>query len=125
MRRCSAAPNSARRRSLCSNRRRSRTRNTRRLLGEYGRALADNGRLQQALEVLSRAHTPDLPDWRILNAQGAIHDQLGNYKEARRYYQTALKIVPDEPSVLSNQGISYILSKDLTQAETILAPRGR
>jgi Flp pilus assembly protein TadD len=90
------------------------------LLGEYGRALADNGRLQQALEVLSRAHTPDLPDWRILNAQGAIHDQLGNYKEARRYYQTALKIMPDEPSILSNQGISYILSKDLTQAETIL-----
>lgn len=90
------------------------------LLGEYGRALADNGRLQQALEVLSRAHTPDLPDWRILNAQGAIHDQLGNFKEARRYYQTALKIVPEEPSVLSNQGLSYILSKNLAQAESIL-----
>jgi Flp pilus assembly protein TadD len=90
------------------------------LLGEYGRALADNGRLQQGLDVLSRAHTPDQPDWRILNAQGAIHDQLGNFKEARRYYQTALKIVPDEPSVLSNQGLSHILSKDLAQAESIL-----
>jgi Flp pilus assembly protein TadD len=90
------------------------------LLGEYGRALADNGRLQQALDVLSRAHTPDLPDWRVLNAQGAIHDQLGNFKEARRYYQTALKIVPNEASVLSNQGLSYILSKDLVQAESIL-----
>ncbi len=42
------------------------------LAGEYGRALAETGRLQQALEVLGRAHTPDQPDWRVLNAQGAI-----------------------------------------------------
>ena len=90
------------------------------LAGEYGRALADVGRLQQALEVLSRAHTPDQPDWRILNAQGAINDQLGNYKAARRYYQTALKIVPEEPSVLSNLGLSYILSKELKLAESTL-----
>jgi Flp pilus assembly protein TadD len=90
------------------------------LLGEYGRALADAGRLQQALDVLSRSHTPDRPDWRVLNAQGAIHDQLGNYKEARRFYQTALKIAPEEPAVLSNLGLSYILSKDLKQAESTL-----
>lgn len=90
------------------------------VLAEYGRALADAGRLQQALEVLGRAHTPDQPDWRILNAQGAINDQLGNYKEARRYYQTALKIVPDEPAVLSNLGLSYILSKELKLAESTL-----
>jgi Flp pilus assembly protein TadD len=90
------------------------------LLAEYGRALAQNGRLQQALDVLGRAHTPDQPDWRILNAQGAIHDQLGNYREARRFYSTALKMVPEEPSVLSNLGLSYILSKDLKTAESTL-----
>ncbi len=90
------------------------------LLAEYGRALAESGSLQQALEVLGRAHTPDQPDWRILNAQGAIHDQLGNYKDARRYYNTALKMVPDEPAVLSNLGLSYILSKELKQAEITL-----
>jgi Flp pilus assembly protein TadD len=90
------------------------------LLAEYGRALAESGRLQQALDVLSRSHTPDQPDWRILNAQGAINDQLGNFKEARRYYQTALKMAPEEPAVLSNLGLSYILSKDLKQAETTL-----
>lgn len=90
------------------------------LAGEYGRALAEAGRLQQALDVLSRAHTPDQPDWRVLNAQGAINDQLGNYKAARRLYQTALKIVPEEPSVLSNFGLSYILSKELKLAESTL-----
>lgn len=90
------------------------------LAGEYGRALAESGRLQQALEILSRAHTPDQPDWRVLNAQGAINDQLGNYKAARRFYQAALKIAPEEPAVLSNLGLSYILSKDLKLAETTL-----
>jgi Flp pilus assembly protein TadD len=90
------------------------------LAGEYGRALAESGRLQQALEVLSRAHTPDQPDWRVLNAQGAINDQLGSYKAARRYYQAALKIAPEESAVLSNLGLSYILSKELKLAESTL-----
>ena len=94
--------------------------NNRKLLGAYGRALADVGNLPQALEVLGRAHTPDQPDWRILSAQGAVLDQMGRYDEARRYYNTALKIAPDEPVVLSNLGLSYALSKDLAQAETTL-----
>ncbi|HEX2215606.1 MAG TPA: tetratricopeptide repeat protein [Xanthobacteraceae bacterium] len=91
-----------------------------RLLGAYGRALADTGNLSQAMEVLSRAHTPDQPDWRILSAQGAVLDQMGRHEEARRYYITALKIVPGEPTVLSNLGLSYALAKDLKRAEETL-----
>jgi Flp pilus assembly protein TadD len=90
------------------------------VLGEYGRALAESGEYQQAFDVLERAHTPDQPDWHILNAQGAVLDQMGRHGEAQRYYQTALKIVPDEPSVLSNLGLSYALAKDLKSAETTL-----
>jgi Flp pilus assembly protein TadD len=90
------------------------------LLGAYGRALADIGSFDQALEVFSRAHTPEMPDWRILSAQGAVLDQLGRYEDARRYYASALKIVPDDPSVLSNLGLSYALAKDLKQAEATL-----
>ena len=81
------------------------------MLGAYGRALADVGDYQQALDVLGRAHAPDRPDWRILSAQGAVLDQMGRHEDAQRYYATALKIVPDEPSVLSNLGLSYALSK--------------
>src|SRR5882724_2472311 len=87
------------------------------LRAAYGRALADNGNFQQAFDVLGRAHSPDDPDWRLLSAQGATLDQLGRYEEARQYYGSALKIVPDEPSVLSNLGLSYVLSKDLPKAE--------
>ena len=90
------------------------------LLAGYGRALADNGNFQQAFDVLSRAHTPEDPDWHILSAQGAVLDQLGRFDEARQYYASALKIVPDEPSVLSNLGLSYVLSNDLVKAEETL-----
>lgn len=90
------------------------------LLGAYGRALADAGNHEQALQVLNRAHTPDRPDWRILNVQGAVLDQLGRHQEAQRYYASALRIMPEEPSVLSNLGLSYALSRNLVEAENTL-----
>ena len=90
------------------------------LLAAYGRALADNGNFQQAFDVLTRAHSPDNPDWRILSVQGTALDQLGRHDEARGYYASALKIAPEEPSVLSNLGLSYVLSRDLPKAEEIL-----
>jgi len=90
------------------------------LLGAYGRALAEVGQYAQALDALGRAHTPDNPDWHILNAQGAVLDQMGRHDEAQRYYAAALKIAPDQPSILSNLGLSYLLMKDLKRAETTL-----
>ena len=93
------------------------------VLGAYGRALADAGKLSQALEVLGRAHHPDQPDWRILSVQGAVLDEMGRHEDAQRYYASALKIVPDEPSVLSNLGLSYALAKNLPEAEATLRAR--
>jgi Flp pilus assembly protein TadD len=90
------------------------------VLGAYGKALADVGNLEQALEVLNRAHTPDQPNWHILSAQGAVLDQLGRHQEAQGYYASTLKIRPDDPSVLSNLGLSYALAKDLKNAEATL-----
>ena len=90
------------------------------VLGAFGRALADNGNFQQALDVLNRAHTQDQPDWRILSVQGAVLDQMGRHADAQRYYASALRLKPDDPSVLSNLGLSYALSKNLPQAEATL-----
>ncbi|MGP1665040.1 MAG: hypothetical protein ACTS5I_03815, partial [Rhodanobacter sp.] len=36
------------------------------------------------------------------------------------YYASALKIAPEEPSVLSNLGLSYVLARDLPKAEEIM-----
>lgn len=92
----------------------------RELLGAYGRSLADNGRLKQADDVLSRAHLPEKPDWRILSAQGTVADQLGEHDRAQQLYSAALRIVPNEPTVMSNLGLSLALSKRLPDAERVL-----
>lgn len=91
------------------------------VLGAYGKALADDGRLQEAADILTRAHTPERPNWSILSAQGSVADQLGDHVQAQNYYEAALKIKPDQPQVLSNLGLSYALSKRLPQAETTLS----
>jgi Flp pilus assembly protein TadD len=90
------------------------------VLGAYGKALADDGRLREAATVLPEAHTPEQPNWSILSAQGAVADQLGDHDQAQAYYAAALKIVPNQPQVLSNLGLSYALSKELPLAESTL-----
>jgi Flp pilus assembly protein TadD len=90
------------------------------LLGAYGRALADNGNYKQALDILNSAHNQDQPDWSILSVQGVVLDQMGRHDDAQRHYASALRLMPEEPSVLSNLGLSYALSKNLTEAESTL-----
>ena len=90
------------------------------VLGAYGKALADAGRLQEAQDVLGRSHTPERPNWSILSAQGSVADQLGDHGGAQAFYLTALKIVPNQPQVLSNLGLSYALEHRLPQAEDTL-----
>lgn len=90
------------------------------VLGAYGKALADAGRLQEAAEVLEHAHAPDRPNWTILSAQGSVADQMGDHARARDYYAAALKIVPHQPQVLSNLGLSYALERQMPQAEQML-----
>lgn len=90
------------------------------VLGAYGKALADAGRLQEAADVLTRAHTPERPDWSVLSTQGSIADQLGQHEAARAFYDQALKIKPNDPTVLSNLGLSYALARQLSRAEETL-----
>lgn len=92
----------------------------REVLAAYGKAQASAGELEQALGTISRAQTPDRPDWKLKSAEGAILDQLGRAEQARAAYREALDIKPNEPSVLSNLGMSYLLTRDLKTAETYL-----
>ena len=90
------------------------------ILGAYGKALADAGELQQAADVLSRSYTPEQPNWSNMSAQGSIADHLGAHVQAQQYYQDALKLAPGEPTILSNLGLSYALTKQLPLAEDVL-----
>lgn len=90
------------------------------VLAAYGKALAGAGQLDAALDAVRRAQTPEYPDWKLASAEGAILDQLGQKEEARAKYRKALDIKPNEPSILSNLGMSYVLEGDLRMAETYL-----
>lgn len=90
------------------------------VLGEYGKALADDGDLEQARDVLTRSYPPDRPNWDYLSVQGAVADRLDDHARAQAFYTEALKIAPNEPAVLSNLGLSYALSKQLDRAEDTL-----
>jgi Flp pilus assembly protein TadD len=90
------------------------------VLAAYGKALAAAGELDKALETIRRAQTPDFPDWKLYSAEGAILDQLGQSEGARTLYRKALEIQPNEPAILSNLGMSYVLANDLKSGETYL-----
>ena len=90
------------------------------VLAAYGKALADAGRLTEAADILSRAHTPERPNWSVVSTQGTIADELGDHEAARAYYREALKIRPNDPTVLSNMGLSFALSRQLPRAEETL-----
>lgn len=90
------------------------------VLAAYGKALSEVGRFSEAAEVLQNAHTPARPDWRVLSAQGAVADQMDDHARAQGFYEAALKIQPDDPTILSNLGLSYVLSRRLDQAESVL-----
>src|SRR5690606_29560023 len=92
----------------------------RQVLAAYGKALAAAEQLEPALDAVRRAQTPEYPDWKLMSAEGAILDQMGQAGEARRLYARALEMQPGESSILSNMGMSYLLESDLKTAETYM-----
>ncbi|NTJ41127.1 tetratricopeptide repeat protein [Agrobacterium larrymoorei] len=92
----------------------------REVLAAYGKSQAAAGQLEQALNTINRAQTPDRPDWRLYSAEGAVLDQLGRAGEARAKYRQALDLKPNDPSILSNLGMSYMLQSDPRTAETYM-----
>lgn len=94
--------------------------NDRDVLAAYGKALAAKGDFTHAMDALDRAQTPDNPDWRLYSAKAAILDQLGRTDEARGLYDKALAMAPNEPTILSNYAMSYVLTGELAPAEKLL-----
>lgn len=94
--------------------------NNQSVIAEYGKALSNNGQLEQALINLNRAQTLGNPDWRIYSAQGITLDKMARYARARQYYKSALNLSPNQAIVLNNIGLSYALDGNLKNAETYL-----
>ena len=86
-------------------------------MAAYGKTLASLGAFNEALTIIRRAQLPDQPDWRLLSAEAAILDQLGQAATARQRYSQAIDLEPGEASLWSNLGMSYVLTGELATAE--------
>ena len=81
-------PTSGRKRWRCWNKPRSEIRAACRCWAPMAGHWLRPGNINRPCRPLDRAHTPDNPDWRILNVQGAVLDQMGRHADA----QTALRV---------------------------------
>ncbi|NWG45898.1 MAG: tetratricopeptide repeat protein, partial [Alphaproteobacteria bacterium] len=90
------------------------------LLAEYGKTLAATGKYPEALNVLAQASALAPYDWKILSAEGVVLDQIGEHERARSRYDSALKLAPQNPVVLNNLAMSFLLTEETAQAEVLL-----
>jgi Flp pilus assembly protein TadD len=90
------------------------------LAAYLGKIMVQSGRVQEGEKELRKAIAGGEADWRVRSALGSALDQQGRYQEARQCYDAALKLKPDEISVINNLAMSYALAGDLKTAETHL-----
>ena len=90
------------------------------LMTEYGKSLVAAHRPQEALPILAQARQMKPDDWTILVAQGVAYDQLGDFPRARQSYEAALAISPNNPAILNNLGLSYMMAGDKQNAAKYL-----
>ena len=91
-----------------------------RVMGEYGKTLAAQGKSDDALAFLDRAIQIRPDDWTFYSAAGVAYDQKGQYRQAQESYSRALLLKPGEPSVLNNAALSYMQAGDVDTAEQMI-----
>jgi len=92
-----------------------------RVVGEYGKTMAQMGRAQDAVQFLTRAQQLNGTDWTIYSALGVAYDEIGAQVQAQSAYQRALSLKPGEASVLNNYALSRLLAHDPQTARRLAA----
>ena len=90
------------------------------LAGEYGRLALDLDQVNVAARMLELADDPAKPDWKVISARGTVLAKQGQYKQAIPYYERALSLSPNQPSVLNNLAMAHAMGGDPKQAEELL-----
>ena len=91
-----------------------------RVVGEYGKVLAQEGRPGDAVPFLTRAIQIQPNDWTLYSALGVAYDQADQHNRARTAYEHALGLKPGQPDVLNNYAVSRMLAGDLVGARRLL-----
>lgn len=92
-----------------------------RVVGEYGKTLAEKGRAQEAIQFLTRATELQPLDWTLYSALGVAYDEAGDQNAARQAYDHALALKPAEPTILNNYALSRMLANDPAMARQLMA----
>jgi Flp pilus assembly protein TadD len=93
---------------------------SRELAGEYGRLALDLDQVSVAGQLLAAADDPGRPDWRIISARGTVLAKQGKYQDAIPYYERALALAHEHPSILSNLALAHAMNGEPARAESML-----
>lgn len=93
---------------------------SRELASEYGRLALDLDQIGAAKQLLAIADDPGNPDWRVISARGTVLAKEGKYDEAIPYFERALTLAQDQPSVLSNLALAQAMNGEPGKAEKML-----
>ena len=90
------------------------------LASEYGRLALALGQVKVAEKVLAQADIPSKPDWRVISARGTALAKQGRYLDSIPFFERALALAPDHPSVLNNLALAKAMGGDAANAEGLL-----
>jgi Flp pilus assembly protein TadD len=93
---------------------------SRELASEYGRLALDLDQVNVAGRLLAVADDPAQPDWRVISARGTVLAKQGKYAEAIPFYERALTLAHDQPSILSNLALAHAMNGEPARAEAML-----
>jgi Flp pilus assembly protein TadD len=75
-----------------------------------GLALLQEYNFVAATDVFLELLEQDASRWRTINALGVLYALQDKTEEAQAYYEMALALAPDNPSVLNNMGLAYVFT---------------
>jgi Flp pilus assembly protein TadD len=84
-------------------------------------AFLAQGEAQEAITVYRQAiEAGGSGDHRLYAGLGAALDMSGRHAEARKAYETGLKLSPNDPALRNNLAMSYVMSRQYGRAKPLL-----
>jgi Flp pilus assembly protein TadD len=92
----------------------------REIKSEYGRLALELDQVSVAKRLLAAADNPNQPDWRVISARGTVLAKEGQFAAAIPFYERALSLAPNQPSVQNNLALAHLMNGHPQKAEGLL-----